>query len=136
MLPEVSIDLSEGYEVEMQPSFTWKLDDRQRRIQGTVDGKESIRQTICCILNTERYEHIAYSWDYGVEFAELYGQPLGYALPEIKRRVTEALQQDDRIYAVDGFVFHMKGKGVVEAVFTVWTNYGRVNVSKEVELGV
>ena len=36
-------------------------------IVGMTDGLSAIAQTIYFILNSERYEHIIYSWDYGIE---------------------------------------------------------------------
>ena len=134
MLPAIEDDLTEDYEVETQPSFIWKLDAENGRISGTADGKESIRQAIYCILNTERYDSMIHSWDYGVELKDLFGEPLGYVLPELKRRITEALLQDDRIQTVDNFVFDTKKKGVVAVSFTVGTNYGEVSAEKEVKI--
>ncbi|MDY5845228.1 MAG: DUF2634 domain-containing protein [Frisingicoccus sp.] len=134
MLPAIEDDLTEDYEVETQPSLTWKLDAVNGRISGTSDGKESIVQAIYCILNTERYDSMIHSWDYGVELKDLFGEPLGYVLPELKRRITEALLQDDRIQTVDNFVFDIKKKGVVSVSFTVGTNYGEILSEKEVEI--
>lgn len=133
MLPEIEDDLTEDYEVEEQPSLTWKLDTANERISGTVDEKESIQQAIYCILSTERYDSMIHSWDYGVELKELFDQPLGYVLPELKRRITEALLQDDRIQSVEEFRFNTEKKGIVTVSFTVGTNYGEVSVEKEVE---
>lgn len=104
MIPKVDNDLL-TLEVETQPSLTYALDIEHGRIRGMVDELESLRQAIYLILSTERYAYLIYSWNYGVELVELIGQPKEYALPEIKRCITEALLQDDRITAVDGFEF-------------------------------
>ena len=48
-----------------------------------------------------------YSWDYGVELADLFGEPVSYVCPELERRITEALLQDGRIEGVDGFSFRL-----------------------------
>ena len=37
------------------------------------------------ILNTERYQYIIYSWNYGIELIDLYGQPVSYVIPELKK---------------------------------------------------
>ena len=97
MLPEVETDFTDGYEVEEEPSLTWKLDIENGRIRGLADGEDAVRQAVYCILNTERYETLIYSWDYGVEFVDLIGSPLNYAMTELARRAEEALTQDDRI---------------------------------------
>ena len=104
MIPKVDNDLL-TLEVKTQPSLTYALDIEHGRIRGMVDELESLRQAIYLILSTERYAYLIYSWNYGVELVELIGQPKEYALPEIKRCITEALLQDDRITAVDGFEF-------------------------------
>lgn len=134
MLPEVEEDLSEGYEVEEEPSLTWKLNFDSGRVAGMVDGIDAVRQAVYCILNTERYESLAYSWDYGVEFMDLFGEPMGYVLPELERRVKEALTQDDRIEDVTDFSFDLSGKGVVKMAFTVKTIYGNTDEKKEVAI--
>ena len=54
-------------------------------------------------LYISRYKHIIYSSDYGVELADLFGKPMPYVIPEIPRRIEEALLVDDRINKVDGF---------------------------------
>ena len=65
----------------------------------------SHRGSIYKILNVERYKYAIYSWNYGIEFYELLGKRRGYVIPELERRITEALMRDDRIYSVSGFSF-------------------------------
>lgn len=107
-----------------QPSKQHRMDLNQNRITQTVDGLEAIKQTIYKILNTERYKYLIYSWNYGIELMDLYGQPPLFVCSELERRVKEALLQDDRITSVDGFEFDTEKKGVVSAEFTVHTLYG------------
>ena len=54
-------------------------------------------------------------------------------MSEIKRRITEALTQDDRITGVENWSFETAGK-VVRVNFTVKTIYGAVDATKEVEI--
>ncbi len=130
----IPFDLSEGYEVEEEASKTWKLNLDCGQVRGIVDGKEAVRQAVYCILNTERYESLIYSWDYGVELEELFGEPVSYVLPELKRRITEALTQDERIADVRDFTFDLEKHGVVRAAFTVETVFGEIPVEKEVAI--
>lgn len=132
MLPGIEEDLSEGYEIEEQPSLVWKLNGNNDQIRGTVDEIEAVRQAAFCILNTERYEYMIYSWDYGVELEDLFGEPLSYVLPELKRRIAEALTQDDRITGIRDFLFDTSKRGIVNAVFTIETIYGEIQAEKEV----
>ena len=130
MIPKVDNDLL-TLEVETQSSLTYALDIEHGRIRGMVDELESLRQAIYLILSTERYAYLIYSWNYGVELVELIGQPKEYALPEIKRCITEALLQDDRITAVDGFEFET-GKKTVHVTFTAHSIFGDLEVETDV----
>lgn len=114
---------------ETTPSKTHKIVNG--RLIGMIDNLEAVTQAIYLILSTERYTCPIYSWDYGVELADLIGQPMSYIQPEIKRRVAEALLQEDRITAVDGFEF-VNHKGSVHVSFVVSTIYGDINAEKDV----
>lgn len=98
--------------------------DKSKRIIGKCGGLEAVRQAIYKILNTERYAYEIYSWQYGVELSDLIGQSADYAIPEIERRVGEALMMDDRIAGVDSFEFERSAKNSILATFTVHTIYG------------
>lgn len=103
------------------------------RINGYVDGLEAVAQAVYLILSTERYEFIIYSWDYGVEFVDLIGQPMPYVMSELPRRITEALTQDDRIDDVVDFEFEQNGKRL-HTTFTVVSNVGNISTELEVEV--
>jgi phage baseplate assembly protein W len=85
-----------------------------------------MRQVIFKILNTERYDYVIYSWNYGIELSDLFGKPVMYACPEIERRVKEALTQDDRIKSVDSFEFDTTKRGAVAVKFTAHTIFGDI----------
>lgn len=132
MIPEVNDGLiSDFEEAIVQPSKTYKLNTAKNRIVGFIDEIEALKQAIFLILNIERYDYIIYSWNYGVELKDLFGKPIPFVLPEIKRRITEALVQDDRIDSVDNFHFEVN-KGKVLATFTVHSIYGEIESEKEV----
>ena len=124
MIPSMNRALTTDLTVETMPSKQHRMDLDRNRIFGTCDNLEAIKQTVFKILNTERYEYIIYSWNYGIELKDLFGQPIRYVCPEIERRVKEALLQDDRITAVDNFEFDFPKRGVVAVKFTVHTIFG------------
>ena len=124
MIPSGNTILTTDLEVVTMPSKQHRMDLDGNRIIGTCDNLEAIKQTVYKILNTERYAYIIYSWNYGIELADLFGQPVLYVCPEIERRVKEALLQDDRITAVDNFDFDISKKSVVAVKFTVHTLFG------------
>lgn len=133
MIPAVNEAFSTNFTENTFPSKDYALDIANARVNGTVDGLQEVKQAIYFILNTERYEHLIYSWDYGVEFKDLIGMPHTYVIPELERRTREALMQDDRITGVDGFTFERR-KGTIHASYTVHTIYG--TLESEVEISV
>ena len=85
------------------------------------------------MLSIERYDWIIFSWNYGVELRDLIGMQTSYVLPEVKRRITECLTQDDRIKNVDDFEFEVE-KNKVHATFKVYTDFGVVYAEKDIEI--
>ena len=132
MIPSTNTILSTDLEVKTQPSKNYKMHLEQNIINGFCDELEAMQQVIYKILNTERYHHIIYSWNYGIELLDLYGEPVTYVCPELKRRITEALVQDDRIESVDNFKFDTTEKRTVKVTFTVHTVFGNVESEKVV----
>ena len=102
-------------------------------IIGTIDEIQAVEQAVFLILNTERYEWLIHSWDYGVELHNLIGKDVEYCIPEIERRVREALLQDDRITAVQNFEFTVNKKKVL-TTFTVVSIFGEINTEMGVEI--
>ncbi|MCP3283021.1 DUF2634 domain-containing protein, partial [Clostridioides difficile] len=86
-----------NFNVRQEPSKTFKLNMERNKVDGICDDVEALKQTIFLTLNTERYQHLIYSWNYGVELNDLIGEPISYVIPELERRIKEALIQDDRI---------------------------------------
>lgn len=133
MLPAVNDDLQKDFEIEEETSHTYKLDWDNSTIAGYVDDLEAMKQAIYLILNIERYEYLIYSWNYGIELTDLFGQPTSFVLPELKRRITEALLQDTRIIGVENFSFEIN-RGKVHATFTVHTIFGDVEAERVVTI--
>lgn len=132
MIPNISLLNEEITDVEYA-NKTYKINLKSNRIDGFIDELESVKQAIYLILSTERFEYNIYSWNYGVELVDLYGQPLPYVISELKRRITEALTQDDRIETVTEFNFEKKGKRLY-TTFTVVTTQGNITTGLEVEV--
>lgn len=132
MIPSSSSDFSTDVVIRESPTKQHCMKDNGR-ITGICDGIDALRQTIFKILNTERYGYEIYSWEYGVEFADLIGQPITYCCPEIERRIREALTQDYRIMSVDAFAFET-GRNTVTVTFTVHSIYGDINEGKVVNV--
>ena len=121
MIPSTVGFLDQDFEIETQPSLTYKMD---------LDG-DSVRGLV---LQTERYQYIIYPWYYGIETLDLYGEPVTWVCPELERRISEALAVDERITGVTDFEFDLTVKGVVHAYFTVKTIYGDIKAEKGVKI--
>lgn len=122
-----------NFDVRQEPSKTFKLNIEKNKVDGICDDVEALKQAIFLILNTERYEHLIYSRNYGVELNDLIGEPISYVIPELERRITEALIQDDRVENVDNFEFQ-NVKGKVHCKFTVYSKYGNIKAEKVVSV--
>lgn len=134
MIPSNNTILSTEIKIERQPSKNYKMHLEKKVITGYCDKQEAMIQVIYKILNTERYDHIIYSWDYGIELKDLYGEPLSYVCPELQDRITEALLQDDRITEVSNFDFIFPDKGEILVTFTAETIFGDVQVERKVNI--
>jgi hypothetical protein len=131
MIPSTNGFLAQDFVIEEQPSKTYKMHLDESIILGYADKLDAMVQVIFSILNTERYQYVIYSWNYGIELVDLYGQPVSYVIPELKRRITEALTWDERIIGVDNFSFDVD-KGKITCNFTVHTIFGDIETEKVV----
>ena len=133
MIPQNGDDLRQDFVFTTLPSRTLKMDHDWKTITGTIDQIQAVEQAVYLILTTERYHWLIFSWNYGVELKDLIGKDPEYCIPEIERRIREALLQDDRITAVENFQFEVNKKKVL-TIFTVFSIYGNINVEKVVEI--
>lgn len=126
MLPKSNISIK--IKEVKQPSKTYKLDLLNKRIVGYVDGIEAVRQSVNKILETERYKHCIYSWDYGFEGRSLIGKETDFVKVAIKRKIKEALLADDRILGI--YNIGVAGKGdSITCSFTVDSKEGSFDMS-------
>jgi phage baseplate assembly protein W len=133
MIPSTNGFLQQDFEIIEQTSRTYQMDIDRLNIRGITDKQDAMKQAIYKILQTERYQFVIYSWNYGVEFIDLIGEPISFILPEIKRRIEEALLQDTRITGVDNFQFEIS-KSKVLTTFTAYTIFGDITIEKAVNI--
>lgn len=133
MLPKTSEILQKNLKIVQKPSKTFRLDVENKRIIDMVDGLEAVKQSVYCILNTERFEWLIYSWNYGSELKDLFGKSTGLVKAKIKKRIREALKQDDRISEVDSFSFDLVERKL-HVTFIVRTQWGKIEAEKEVSI--
>lgn len=123
------------FTVETEPSKTYKLNTDDSVIVGKIDETDALKQAIMKILTTERYENLIYSWNYGIELQDLYGQPSDYVMAELEHRISDALTADDRIESVTDYTAEQTDKESIHCAFTVNTVSGeRLNIEQEVTI--
>ena len=126
-------NLIPDFEELVIPSKTWYIDFDRNVVSTMITGIEAVRQAAILILSTERFEYEIYSHQYGVELIDLFGENQHYVMSEIKRRITEALTQDDRITNVSDFKYDRTKRGL-HVTFTVTCDVGKFNAETEVAL--
>ena len=133
MIPQTGDDLRQDFTFTTLPSRTLKMDHDYHTITGTIDQIQAVEQAVFLILTTERYQWLIFSWNYGVELKDLIGKDPEFCIPEIERRIREALLQDDRITAVENFEFELNKRKVL-TTFTVTSIFGGITTTLEVEI--
>ncbi len=133
LTPETKIEMNNNIVIQTIPTLTYRVQQDKEIVSGTVDELEAMKQAVYKILFTERYQYEIYNWEYGMEMRNLFGRAKSYVIPEIKKRIEEALLADDRIKAVTDFEFS-GGKGSLEVKFKVHTIFGTLEVERQVDI--
>lgn len=131
MIPESNLN---ELKIIKQPSFTYKLDINKEIVRNYTDNLEAVKQAVYKILNTERYENIIYSWNYGIELNDLFGRSRDYVYSELPQRIIDALTHDDRILSVENFVFENTKRGIISVKFDVYSTAGEFETGLEVNI--
>ena len=107
-------------------------------ILGFVDSLKAMEQAIYKIIRTERYKYIIYSWNYGIELEDLFGMPVEYCVVELERRILEALLQDNRITAVNGFEFDTESERgtILIKKFIAETVFGEIQINDGLSVAI
>lgn len=132
MTPSKNIDPT-SFEIVNQPSYTYRMIHDKKRIVGNLENElEAVAQACFKILSTERYQHVIYDWDYGIQTIDLFGMPRSYVEVEFKRRSKEALLYDDRVSDVGDYSFEWDDKGNCHVTMTVTSVMGDFPIIAEV----
>lgn len=133
VLPQSTVNLSNGVTFIQQPSKTWYINKETNRIQGDVDNLDAVRQAVEIILNVERFRWQIYSPNSGMQWDGLLGQNPGYVASEVQRRIRDALSVDERVLGISNFEYTMDGDAMTCSL-TVNTVYGQTQTTVEVML--
>lgn len=129
---EVKDDWENEFEEAEEPSLTYAL--KEEKIIGKYDELEAVKQAVQKILNTERYEHEIYSWDYGVELKGFIGKDMEEVMFQVDTKIKEALMQDDRIEDVVAFEMEKISQHILHVSFKVISKKG--DFESEVDISV
>lgn len=136
MIPDtitVPDEITEAEDFESASSLTYRLDFANHRIIGTVDEQEAVVQFIRKVLDTDKYAYEIYDWYYGNELMELIGMSYDYIVVEAPRIIQEALLVDDRILALGAWKFEQLSPESMSISFMVYTIYGNLEYTAEVQ---
>lgn len=137
LFPFMSAELKEAQaESEQKIPVEYEINFETGQLTGrTVKGKDAIKMWIYKVIKTERYRHIIYSWDYGIELEDLIGQGFerSYIESEVQRYIKDALSINDHIKEVKDFNVSFEGS-VLTMHFTVVTEFGEVNIDERTKL--
>lgn len=139
LLPTFSDEIVEDFEYTQEPGYTYRMkvdmeDGTAGQFVGHIDGLQAVEQAVYKVLNTERGEDEIYRDQYGIEIDDLFGKPIPYVIPELDRRVKDALLQDDRISSIGNFTFEIPKKGIIHMTFTVTSIYGEIVISQNINM--
>ena len=125
-------DLQESFSIETPVSRTYKLRFDGKPSVGMTDELEAVKQAIYLLLQTDRFLHPIFSWDYGIEREDWQEEDSEEELESlIEDRITEALLQEDRILEVTDFEF-TRHREILSVAFTVHTIFGESQEEMEV----
>lgn len=128
MIPEINVSLlNDALDEQQHPSHTWKLDFEKGRITGRTDGIDAVKQAVYKALQTDRFWHAVYNFDYGHELKSLIGSSPIFLESEATRMIQEALLIDDRIESVDNVEIELLGDQMIVR-FKVTTIYGSFGI--------
>lgn len=114
------------------PTRTYGLDAMAGRIRGKIDGEDALRQAAEKILSSERYAHLIYNYDYGVEKDKYIGADFAYVEASLGRDIEEALLADERIERIEDFEITQAGTDRAVATFRIIADTGTLDWEMEV----
>lgn len=129
MTPTVPKTILGTTEIQRQvdiPTHTYRIDFDKKRIAGMVDGKAAMQQAIRKILQTERFVHLIYSWNYGMEWSKIIGKSHAEAESALRKGLEDALLQDERITALSDLAVTRVDRRTISVTATVETIFGTV----------
>lgn len=121
----------DDFEDEQNVYRTYKMDFKNKRISGMVEGKEAAIQSICKILSTRRYAYLIYDDQYGFDIFNKIGNTDltdEYLDSDIPVMVEDALLPEDMIIGISDASYEMLRRDSVEVYLEAETIYGEIEL--------
>ncbi len=113
---------------EAEPIYrTYRMDFKNKRIVGMIDGLEAAEQAAKKALMTRRFAHLIYSDQYGSDiFNKINDNGLteDYLESDIPVMIEEALLPDERVLEITNFQHKILSSDSVYLAFDLVTIYG------------
>ena len=96
-----------------------------------LTGNPALEVWIYKALKTERFEYLAYSWQYGIELKPFIGKVMGVQerYSELRRVITECLMVNPYIRSIDSFSITPENRAeLIRVHITLTTVYGEVEI--------
>ena len=113
-----------------QPPREYELDLSTGQLTGRiVEGLDAIKVWVWNCLKTERYRYPIYSWQYGCEYEQYFGEivPDDWLQGDCKTETEEALRVNPWITGITDFEASMEGSHL-RLSFTLETAFGEAEV--------
>lgn len=97
-----------------------------------LTGNPALEVWIYKALKTERFEYLAYSWQYGIELKPFIGKVMGVQerYSELRRVITECLMVNPYIRSIDSFSITPENRAeLIRVHITLTTVYGEVEIN-------
>ena len=97
-----------------------------------LSGNPALEVWIYKALKTERFEYLAYSWQYGIELKPFIGKVMGVQerYSELRRVITECLMVNPYIRSIDSFSITQENRAeLIRVHITLTTVYGEVEIN-------
>lgn len=97
-----------------------------------LTGNPALEVWVYKALKTERFEYLAYSWQYGIELKPFIGKVMGVQerYSELRRVITECLMVNPYIKSLDSFSTTPENRAeLVRLHITLTTVYGEVEIN-------
>lgn len=112
---------------------TYRMDFKNKRIAGFVDGLEAAKQGIAKAIMTKRFAHQIYDDQYGCDILNKVGSSSltkEYLDSDIPAMIEDTFLTDDAITGVSNVRYNMADRDSVEIYAEIQTIYGNVDLEE------